>query len=271
MEQTFWQEYEDVIGAVVTVALTFALAYFVDRLVLARAGTVAGRVSEAGASRAAMTRLRVVRRLIFVVIVLIGCTLALGEFTQLNRLATGLLASSAVLGLVLGLAARQVLANPLAGILLAFTQPIRIGDTITIDDETGRVDDLTLSYTYIDTGDGRLMIIPNEHVVTSIVFNRSTGDRNAPAAASVWLPPGGDVAAAREAMEHIGASDIEVAEITPDGVRLVVHGPGGLGRTAVAGEEAVLRERAHQALVEAGLVASPSADGREAAQDPETN
>ena len=53
-----------------------------------------------------------------------------------------MLASSAVLGLVLGLAARQVLANPLAGILLAISQPIRIGDTVTIEDETGRVDDL---------------------------------------------------------------------------------------------------------------------------------
>lgn len=265
MEQSFWQEYEDVIGAVITVAITFAIAYVVDRLVLARAGNVADRVSEAGVSRAAKTRLRVVRRLIFVVIVLIGCILALGEFTKLNRLATGLLASSAVLGIVLGLAARQVLANPLSGLLLAFTQPIRIGDTITIADETGRVDDLTLSYTYIDTGDGRLMIIPNEQVVTSVVFNRSTGNRNAPAAAEVWLPPGGDVTAAREAMDGLGASDIEVAEITPEGVRLVIHGPaGGPERTAIAGEEAVLRERAHQALVRAGLVGGEGpADGRE--------
>jgi len=218
VEQTFWQEYDDVIGAAITLAVTFAIAYLVDRLVLARAGRVADRISESGVSRAAETRLRVVRRLVFVVIVLIGILLALSEFTKLNKLATGLLASSAVLGIVLGLAARQVLANPLAGLLLAFSQPIRIGDTITIDEETGRVDDLTLSYTYIDTRDGRLMIIPNEQVVTSVVFNRSTGDRNAPAAADVWLPPGGDVAAA-------------------------------------------LRERAHQALVNAGLVGEDAGEG----------
>lgn len=270
MEQSFWQEYEDVIGAAITLLVTFAIAYVVDRMVLARAGRVAGRVTEAGVSRAAQTRLRVVRRLVFVVIVLVGCILALGEFTKLNRLATGLLASSAVLGIVLGLAARQVLANPLAGLLLAFTQPIRIGDTITIEDETGRVEDLTLSYTYIDTGDGRLMVIPNEQVVTSVLFNRSTGNRNAPAAATVWLPPGADVAAAREAMAGIGASEIEVAEITPDGVRLVVHAPvGGPGRTVVEGEESALRERAHQALVQAGLVGEPRPDGREGPPEPE--
>ena len=188
-DQTFWQEYQDVVGAAITLAITFAVAYLVDRFVIGRGARAASRVTEAMPSRAAQTRLRVVRRLVFVVIVLIGISFALNQFTKLDRLATGLLASSAVLGIVLGLAARQVLANPLAGILLAITQPIRIGDTVTIDDATGRVDDLTLSYTYIDMGDGRLMVVPNEHVVTSVVFNRSTGDRHAPPAAVVWLPP----------------------------------------------------------------------------------
>jgi small-conductance mechanosensitive channel len=253
-DQTFWQEYEDVIGAAVTLGITIVIAYIVDRFVLARAGRVADRVSDAGVSRAAKTRLRVVRRLVFVVIVLIGCVLALNQFTNLDRLATGLLASSAVLGIVLGLAARQVLANPLAGILLAFTQPIRIGDTITIEEETGRVDDITLSYTYVDTGDGRLMIIPNEQVVTSTLFNRSTGDRNAPAAAAVWLPPGTDVDTARTALAPLEASAIELEQITHEGLKLVVHGPRGADRTTVAGEEAALRERAHQLLVGAGVL-----------------
>lgn len=254
MEETFWQQYEDVIGAAITLAVTFLVAYLVDRFVLAKATGVAGKVGDMGAQRATQTRLRVVRRLVFVVIVVVGIALALNEFTKLDKLATGLLASSAVLGLVLGLAARQVLANPLAGILLAITQPIRIGDSITIGDETGRVQDVSLSYTFIDTGDGRLMIVPNEQVVMSTVFNRSTGDRNAPAAASVWLPPGADVAAARAALEHLELSDVELAEITPEGLRLVVHGPRGTDRTTVAGEEAALRESAHQALVQAGIV-----------------
>ena len=61
-DQTFWQEYDKVIGAAITLAITFAIAYIVDRFVLAHAGRVADRVSEAGVSRAAKTRLRVVRR-----------------------------------------------------------------------------------------------------------------------------------------------------------------------------------------------------------------
>ena len=113
-------------------------------------------------SRAAKTRLRLIRRLVFVAIIVIGVAIALSQFTSSTSSRPGSSPRAPSLGLILGLAARQVLANPLAGILLAITQPIRIGDTVTIDDETGRVDDLTLSYTFIDTGDGRLVIVPNE-------------------------------------------------------------------------------------------------------------
>jgi small-conductance mechanosensitive channel len=246
----------DLFGAAITVAVAVMFAYLVDRVVLQRGGRLAGQVTDVGVSRAAATRLRVVRRLVFVTIVIVGIGLALGQFTKLEKLATGLLASSAVLGIVLGLAARQVLANPLAGILLAITQPIRIGDTITFGESTGRVDDLTLSHTYIDTGDGQLMIVPNEQVVTQVVFNRSTGDPNAPVTASVWLPADGDVERARAALAPLEASHIEVAEITPEGVRLAISGPHGSARTAVTGEESALRERAHQLLLRAGVLAT---------------
>lgn len=254
MVASFIDTNSDLFGAVVTITVSILLAFLVDRIVLQRGGRLAERVTDVGVSRAAATRMRVVRRLVFVGIVLIGIALALSQFTKLEKLATGLLASSALLGIVLGLAARQVLANPLAGILLAVTQPIRIGDTITLDDQTGRVDDLTLSYTYIDTGDGRLMVVPNEHVVTQVVFNRSTGDQNAPVMCSVWLPRDGDIEKARAALAPLEASNIETVEITPDGVRLEIHGPHGSARTSVSGEEAALRERAHQLLLSAGVL-----------------
>ena len=255
MVGTFIETDSDLFGAVITVAVSIVIAYLVDRIVLARGGRLAGQVTDVGVSRAAATRLRVVRRLIFVTIVVIGIGLALSQFTKLEKLATGLLASSAVLGIVLGLAARQVLANPLAGILLAITQPIRIGDTITLDEDTGRVDDLTLSYTYIDTGDGRLMIVPNEKVVTNTVFNRSTGDQNAPVACSVWLPRG------RRHREGAGGARRRSRRPTsrpprsrPRASGCVVHGPHGSARTSVSGEEAALRERAHQLLLSAGVL-----------------
>ncbi|HYY73544.1 MAG TPA: mechanosensitive ion channel domain-containing protein, partial [Solirubrobacterales bacterium] len=174
-------------------AVAIAVALIVDRLVIARAGRVAGRMTDVRVSRAAQTRLRLIRRLVFVLIVLIGVALALSNFAKIQRLATGILASSAVLGLVVGLAARQTLANMVGGVLLAVTQPIRIGDRVTFEETTGRVDDITLSYTYLDPGDGRLVVIPNESIVSGVVFNHSTGDRSAPITASAWLPSDADM------------------------------------------------------------------------------
>jgi small conductance mechanosensitive channel len=158
---------------------------------------------------------------------------------------------------VVGFAARQTLANLVAGILIASTQPIRIGDTVTIGEDTGRVDDLTLSYTYIDPGDGRLMVVPNERVVTSVVFNHSTGDRTAPATVSVWVPPAADLERARGVLMPVGAAEVIVAEMTPQGVRIELRGPRDRERTQVGDEEAQLRESAYEALRKAGLLDQP--------------
>jgi len=254
VDESFWQQHGDLISALVTMVIAVAVAFVVDRLVLARAGRVAGRVTEVRVSRAAQTRLRLVRRLVFVVILLIGLALALSNFAKIQRLATGILASSAVLGLVIGFAARQTIANMVAGILIAITQPIRIGDTVTIEGETGRVDDLTLSYTYLDPGDGRLVVVPNEKVTSGVVFNHSTGDRAAPATVSVWVPPAADLDQARRVLKPAGAAEVRIAETTPEGVRIELKGSRDHERTQVGDEEAALRESAHEALRAADLL-----------------
>ncbi|TMK71552.1 MAG: mechanosensitive ion channel [Actinobacteria bacterium] len=244
----------DLIAALITMGVAILIALAVDRLVIARGTRVASRMADTTLSRTTRTRLRLIRRLVFVIILAIGAALALSRFHQFSRLATGILASSAVLGLVIGFAARQTLANMVAGILLAITQPIRIGDTVSIAGSTGRVDDLTLSYTYIDTGDGRLLVVPNEQVVSSPVFNHSTGDRTAPATVSVWLPPPASLDEARRVLKPAGATEISVAEITPDGIRLELKGSRDRERTQVGDEESDLREHAQNALRAAGLL-----------------
>src|SRR5437763_2683309 len=158
---SFWSAHRDLITAIITVVLAFAIAQLVDRAIARRGGALAHRVG-AEPSPVTSTRLRLVRRLLYVTILVIGVALALAQFAAVKRLATGVLASSAVLGLVVGFAARQTLANAVAGILLAISQPIRIGDLITFQGDTGVVEDMRLSYTYVVTDDGRRVIIPNE-------------------------------------------------------------------------------------------------------------
>jgi small-conductance mechanosensitive channel len=198
----------------------------------------------------------VVRRLVFVSILVIGAALALSQFTQIKRLATGILASSAVLGLVVGLAARQTLGNMVAGVMLAITQPIRIGDLVSIGDEVhGRVIDVALTYTRVDAGDGSLIVVPNEKVATDVVVNHSAGNAAAPVTVDVWLPPDADVEAAREQLEKGEVTSARLVEVTPEGARLQVKAAIDVGVDREA-HEAELRERAQAALRAKGLLSS---------------
>jgi small-conductance mechanosensitive channel len=127
-------------------------------------------------SRSTQTRLRFLRRLLILAIFLVLAAIALSQFTELKRLATGILASTAVLGLIVGFAAQHTIANMVAGVQLAISQPFRIGDRICFDENEGRVTDITLSYTYVDPGDGTAVVIPNQLLVEGIVHNQSTAD-----------------------------------------------------------------------------------------------
>ncbi len=102
--------------------------------------------------------------------------IVLSQFTEFKRLATGVLASTAVIGLIVGFAAQHTIANMVAGIQIAVSQPIRIGDRIRFEDCEGRVTDITLSYTYLDPGDGSSIVIPNQLLVEGTIHNRSTAE-----------------------------------------------------------------------------------------------
>jgi small-conductance mechanosensitive channel len=255
-DQSFWQQHGDEISAAITLAVAIAIALIVDRLLIGRAVKATVRLDTGELSREARTRLRLIRRLLFLLIILIGVALALSQFTSIKRFATGVLASTAVLGIIIGFAGRQVIANLVSGVLLAITQPIRIGDLVSIGDEVhGRVTDIALTYTKVDAGDGSQIVVPNEKVATEVVVNHSAGNSAAPVTVDVWLPPDADVEAARQQLERGEVTSARLIEITPEGSRIQVKAAidAGSDREAHEGE---LRERAQSALREAGLLRS---------------
>jgi small-conductance mechanosensitive channel len=255
MDQTFWQAHGDEISAAITLLVAVAVAVIVDRLLIGRAVRAATRLDTGELSRAARTRLRLIRRLLFLLIILIGVALALSQFASIKRFATGVLASTAVLGIIIGFAARQVIANLVAGVVVAFTQPIRIGDLVSIGDVHGRVADISLTYTSVDGGDGSLIMVPNERVTTDYVVNHSAGNSSAPVTIDVWLPPDADVEGARKALERGEVTSAHLAELTPDGARLRVRAAIDAGADREA-HEAELRERAQGVLRDEGLLRS---------------
>jgi small-conductance mechanosensitive channel len=240
---SFVKAHDNEITAVATVVLAFVLAELANRA-LARSLRPGSAVAD--------TRMRLIRRLVFATIIVLGVGLALAQFPAVKRVATGILASSAVLGLVVGFAARQTLANAIAGVLLAITQPIRIGDLVCFEDSVGVVEDMKLTYTYIRLDDGRRLVVPNERLATSSVTNYTILDPRVQVEVSVWVPPGADLERALGLLSDEQGVETSVAEADKEAVRLsaTTWAENAAHRGQVAGE---LRRRWLNRLREEGL------------------
>ncbi|MDQ3671407.1 MAG: mechanosensitive ion channel family protein [Actinomycetota bacterium] len=116
-------------------------------------------------------------RVVVVVAALIGTWSVLSIFPETHEVARAFLASGAVLALVAGLALTTPLGNLGSGVLLAFTQPVRLGDRITVGEHTGVVEHISLSYTALVTDEGPHVFVPNQLMVSSILVNRTRGAR----------------------------------------------------------------------------------------------
>jgi len=251
---SFWGENDQWLIAVLAIVAAFVIATVVDRGFQRRAHRIAETVRGGRPlSREADTRLRFVRRLVYAAILLIGVVLALSQFAGAWRIAASLLASGVVVAAIVGFAARQTLANFVAGIMLAITQPIRVGDWIALGDDYGEVEDVRLNYTVLRVAGGHRVLIPNERLAGSVITNETlTSDEVAPDVA-LWIPPGADAERACELLRAEAGADVAIAESAPHGVRLAVSAdPVPAAEKATC--EADLRRRCLARLHAAGLL-----------------
>ena len=231
---------------------TLVLVAIVHRAMRGRAQRLAEALGGPDRSAVFDTRLRFLRRVVEAAIIIVGLGLAIGQFTSLDRLASTVLASSAIAAAVVGFAARQMLANAIAGMVLAVTQPLRIGDLVTFEGDTGTVEDVTLTYTWLRTGSDARLIIPNERLASGILRNDSIRSPTVALEVSVWLAPDADETAALAAVQEVEETrDARIAEVTDTGLRLQVAGPPVAPAERIA-REGELRAEVLRALREAG-------------------
>ncbi|MDP9344166.1 MAG: mechanosensitive ion channel family protein [Actinomycetota bacterium] len=254
--QSFSARHGNEVTAVLTLLVGFALLLTANRALRGRAGKLASALGPDHVSPQTDTRLRFLRRAVEATIILVALALAVAQFTSLDRLASTVLASGAIAAAVVGFAARQVLANAMAGVVLAITQPVRIGDVVTFEGETGIVEDLSLTYTWLRTGSDARLIIPNERLAAGVLRNDSIRSAVVALEVSLWLRPEDDEAVALAAVRELEeVRDARIAEITHEGVRILVAGPPVVPTERLA-READLRAEVLQALRQAGCRAS---------------
>ncbi|MFL5942603.1 MAG: mechanosensitive ion channel family protein [Gaiellaceae bacterium] len=201
------------------------------------------------------TRYRVLRRAITTTIIAVGLFSALLVIPQVRAVAGALLASSAILGVILGLASQQTLGNFIAGILIATTQPVRIGDRVSYANEEGIVEEIGLTYTFIRTADRRRLVVPNSKLASDTIVNASIRSRETFAEISVPVPLAADlegaIAALREDVSGEREADVYVSSLNGTAT-LTVRAAASDGAAAERLEHE-LRLRAHSRLRALGV------------------
>ena len=111
-------------------------------------------------ARKIYTQVTVLKKVAIAVIALFTLASMLMVFDPVRQLGTSILASAGIAGIVIGFAAQKSIATLLAGFQIAFTQPIRIDDVVIVENEWGRIEDITLTYVIVRTWDMRRLILP---------------------------------------------------------------------------------------------------------------
>lgn len=106
------------------------------------------------------TQIQFIRKLLIGVVIILAIGAILVSFSSLRRIGTGLLTGVGVSSIIVGFAAQKTLSNLLAGLQIAFTQPLRIDDVLVVEGEFGRVEEITLTYVVLNLWDQRRLILP---------------------------------------------------------------------------------------------------------------
>src|SRR5919112_1265649 len=227
----------------VVMLITVVVARLIDR-----------RIARSHLAPATMTRYRVVRRSITATIIFIGLLSALLVIPQVRAVAGGLLASSAVVGIVVGFASQRTLGNFVAGLLIAFTQPVRLGDEVVIENTEGVVEEIGLIYTFVRTDNDDRLVIPNEKLASDTIRNATIRSREKVAEITLQVPLAQDVGAVVDRLQGLAeGADVFVSDLAGNAtivVRAQADDEPGAERL-----ERDLRLRAHAALRAEGVYA----------------
>jgi small conductance mechanosensitive channel len=238
-------EWARVATAAAVIVVTLIAARLIDR-----------RMARRELAPESITRYQILRRSVTAAIVAVGILSALLVIPQVRAVAGAILASGAVIGLVVGFAAQRTLGNFIAGLLIAFTQPLRIGDLVEVDGTTGVVEEIGLTYTFIRTRDDVRLVIPNEKLASDTIKNASIVSREKVAQVTLQVPLDKDLSTAVDALRGLVLDAPRGAVLVSDlgeKATLIVRASA---EDAVAAErlESDLRLQAHERLREAGVL-----------------
>jgi len=186
-------------------------------------------VSDNLVARRIHTQVRVLGRTVSIVIGVVGVAAALMTFPAVRQVGTSLLASAGIAGLAVGLAARPLIANLIAGIQIALTEPIRIDDVVIVEGEWGRVEEFTATYVVIRIWDDRRLVVPLGFFLENPFQNWTRKTADILGTVFLYLDYEVPVPRIREELERLVQDDpawdgrvqvVQVTDTTPEGIKV---------------------------------------------------
>jgi small-conductance mechanosensitive channel len=211
----------------VTVLITVAAAALLDIVLQRQVGKLVRRLP--GDAAAIRTRWRVLRRLAVLSVILVGVASAALNFPETRLAASAALSSAAVLAVIIGFAAQSTLSNLVAGLVLALSQPIRLGDRVRVDDRDGVVEEIGLTFTYLRADDGRRIVYPNSLLAASPLENETIRDQAGRAEVTIEvelaeLSRMRELLAASAASEGLEHAEVVITDVSSGTATLSVRG-----------------------------------------------
>ena len=154
-------------------------------------------------ARRILTQTHVLTRTLSSILVLLGIAFALLTFPSVRNIGASLLASAGIAGLVLGIAARPVLANLLAGLQIALTQPIRIDDVVIVEGEWGRIEDIGRAFVTVAIWDQRRLVVPLQYFIEKPFQNWTRSSSEILGTVFLWVDYGMPLDALRAELKRL--------------------------------------------------------------------
>lgn len=181
--------------------LTVVLVFIVDLMVIRNDHHVAKADNKV--ARRLRTQVMILRRLVYA----IGCVLTAGavllSFPGVEAFGASVLASAGLISVVAGLAATSVLGNVFAGLQLAFSDAIRIGDAVIVEEEWGLIEEITLTYVVVHLWDERRLVLPSSYFTTTPFQNWTRDSAELLGAIELDLDWRADVTALRRELDRV--------------------------------------------------------------------
>jgi len=199
----------------------------------------------------------------------VGVVFWIMDVSALKRVAVGMFAGAGVVGIGIGFAAQATLANLVSGVIIAFVQPIRLGDSVLVETEFGTVESIGLFYTNIRTWDNRRLVIPNKLLSDRAIRNYTLIDPQTPAVVVLRLDYGADIGLVRSVLLEEARAHPAFLPVPEPTVQVTAADDTGLSVRLIAwcadqarafDLAADVREKALATLAEAGAIGAKTGD-----------